>query len=370
MIQKATQPQDILILAKDNLAELNHIHVNAVFNRLGKMAKSRDFSPQRLATDETFQELLRLVRDFSKSGNYEAQNVSNITHGIAKLHEAGRLDGLDGGVDEVLAALEREAGRVAPDMDPQAVANTVWGYAKLGRMPGEDTWAALEGAAGRVAPDMDPQNVANTVWGYATFSILNGIQFPTSFAPMWDRACGLNSGSFTRSDESLLMLFHTHLMIESLDFCQFVKVAHPEWLKEARDAWMRQTENDTTISRAHRDLAKVFDELGVTHEVERLTDDGYFSMDIYLPEHDVCVEFDGPTHYYNTDDEDLSNTSALPRDISMMRRTTKTELRDFFLAKRCSKVVVVPWFEFAQVKTSLRRQYVREKLLDAGLECP
>ena len=23
-------------------------------------------------------------------------------------------------------------------------------------------------------------------------------------------------------------------------------------------------------------------------------------MDIYLPEHDVAVEFDGPTHYYTT----------------------------------------------------------------------
>ena len=165
IIQSATHPQDILIFAKDNLSELNHIHVNAVFNRLGKMANSRDFSPQRLTTDLCFQELLGLTRNILKSGKYEARIISNITHGIAKLHGAGRLGGLDGDVDEVLTALEGAAGRVAPDMNPQEVSNTVWGYATLGRMPGEDTWAALEGAAGRVAPDMKPQNVANTVWG-------------------------------------------------------------------------------------------------------------------------------------------------------------------------------------------------------------
>ena len=113
---------------------------------------------------------------------------------------------------------------------------------------------------------------------------------------------------------------------------------------------------------------RVFDELGVTHEIERVTDDGYFSMDIYLPEHDMCVEFDGPTHYYNDiNDEDLSASS--PRYISARRRTAKTELRDLLLAKRCAKVVAVPWFEFYKVKNSpeKRRLYVRQKLLAAGV---
>jgi hypothetical protein len=62
--------------------------------------------------------------------------------------------------------------------------------------------------------------------------------------------------------------------------------------------------------------------------------DGYFSvMDIYLPEHDVAVEFDGPTHYTTT------SGASSSRDASTTR-TAKTELRDVFLAKQRAKVVM------------------------------
>ena len=47
---------------------------------------------------------------------------------------------------------------------------------------------------------------------------------------------------------------------------------------DARDAWMKH--GDNKVSRSHLELAKMFDELGVRYEVERVTDDGYFSMDI------------------------------------------------------------------------------------------
>ena len=142
-------------------------------------------------------------------------------------------------------------------------------------------------------------------------------------------------------------------------------MAHPTWLTtEARDAWMRNVREDVVINSSHRRLAKVIGELGFKHEVERVTDDGYFSMDVYLPEHDVCVEFDGPSHFYKIDNERDTSPS---RDASMTR-TAKTELRDLFLAKQCAKLVTVPWFEFDRVKNSpeKRRMYVKKKLADAG----
>jgi hypothetical protein len=145
------------------------------------MAKRRDSSPRHLTTDGAFQELLRLARDFAENRKFAPQHVANTTHGIAKLHEAGRLGGLEGSVDDVLAVLEIDAVRVAPEMKPQEVANTVWGYAiysdkrqalnkqlMLGRMPGDEAWAALEAAAGRVARDMNSQDASNTVLAYAT----------------------------------------------------------------------------------------------------------------------------------------------------------------------------------------------------------
>jgi hypothetical protein len=266
-------------------------------------------------------------------------------------------------VVETWAALETAAVRVAPDMNPLDVANTLFSYAKLKRMPGDETWAALETAAGRVARDMNSQNLATTVFAYATLSILRDVAHPSFYAALWELVCGLEARDF--SDESLCMLFHVSLMHQSAG--RSVTVVQPAWLMvEARDAWMRNVEDDVTVSRSQRELARVFDELGVRHEVERRTDDGYFSMDIYLPDHDVAVEFDGWTHYYNT-----SESSSTSRGASTTMRTAKTELRDFFLTKQCAKVVTVPWFEFAAVKNSpeRRRLYVKEKLAkEAGVE--
>jgi hypothetical protein len=474
-ITKAESVKDILSVFRDNIRDLNHIHVSAAFNMLGKMAKSRDHSPRHLTTDGAFQELLRLARDFAENRKFDPQHVANTTHGIAKLHEAGRLGG---SVDDTLAALEIDAvrvapkmkpqelantayaysvlgrmpgeetwtaleaaaGRVAPEMVAQAVANTVWGYATLGkapgdetwaaleaaagrvargvkpqelanlvwayakldRMPGKETWAALEAAAGRVARDMNeqdvantvlayatlgrmpgaetraaletaagrvaaemkPQELANTVWAYTALSTLRGVEPPSCDAAVWDRVCGLEARDF--SDESLYMLFHAHLMHTSSDTSRSVKVVHPAWLTvEARDAWKQQVQDDNTTSRSQGELARALGELGVKHQEERVTDDGYFSMDIYLPEYDVAVEFDGPSHYYHN----ITDSSSTSRDASMTK-TAKTELRDLLLAKQCAKVVTVPYFEFDRVLNSpeKRRLYVKEKLAkEAGV---
>ena len=94
-------------------------------------------------------------------------------------------------------------------------------------------------------------------------------------------------------------------------------------------------------------------------------DDGYFSMDIYLPDFDVAVEFDGPTHYYHNS----TDTSSSSRDASMTK-TAKTELRDLLLAKQCAKVVTVPWFEWRRLGTpEKKRLYVKAKLAkEAGVK--
>jgi hypothetical protein len=420
---------------------LDHIHVSTAFNRLGKMGSRRDLSPRHLTADKEFQELLRLVRSFSEKQQFDPQHVANTTHGIAKLHEAGRLDAADGSVDDALAALETDTTRVAPTMKPQEVSNTVWAYVALRRMPDDKTWAALETAARRVAQEMNPQNVANVMWAYsklermpddttwaaletaagrvaremnpldvahvmwayarlgrvpndktwaalntaagrvardmnsqnlanalwasATLFILRDVDHPPCYAAMWDLVCGLKASDM--NGEELRMLFHVHLMHRFSSSSGSVKLAYPAWLMvDARDAWMRDVRDDTTTSQSQQDLASVLDQLGIRHEVERVTDDGYFSMDIYLPDYDVAVEFDGPTHYYHS-----SRASSSSQDAPKMLRTAKTELRDYLLAKQCAKVVTVPWFEWRDTGSSpeKRRAYVREKLAgEAGVE--
>jgi hypothetical protein len=317
------------------------------------------------------------------------QNVANTMGAFSKLERTPD--------DKTWAALETAAGRVAPEMNPQNVTNVMWAYAKLERMPDDKTWATLETAAGRVAPEMNPQNVANVMlayatlgrvpngmtrtalntaagrvardmnsqgltmvlWASATLFTLRDVEHPPCYAAVWDTVCGLKTSDF--SDESLCMLFHVHLMHHFSSSSGSVKVAYPAWLMvDARDAWMRDVRDDTTVSRSHLSLASVIGELGIRHEVERVTGDGCFSMDIYLPEDDVAVEFDGPSHYYH------SSASSSSRDPSSMLRTAKTELRDWLLAKQCAKVVTVPWFEWGDVRSApeKRRAYVREKLVE------
>jgi hypothetical protein len=258
--------------------------------------------------------------------------------------------------DKTWAALETAAGRVAREMNPQDVANVMLAYASLGRVPDDKTWAALESAAGRVARDMNSQDLTTALWASATIFTLRDVEHPACYAAMWDLVCGLKVTDF--SGEELHMLFHVHLMHHLSSSSGSVEVAYPAWLMvEARDAWMRNVRDGITVSRSHRALASVIGELGIRHELERVTGDGCFSMDIYLPEYDVAVEFDGPSHYYH------SSASSSSRDASKMLRTAKTELRDWLLAKQCAKVVTVPYFAFDECNTpEKRRAYVREKL--------
>jgi hypothetical protein len=95
--------------------------------------------------------------------------------------------------------------------------------------------------------------------------------------------------------------------------------------------------------------------------VEHLTEDGYFSIDIALPDQRIALEFDGPTHFMS----DGTNT-----------QTMKTKLRDLLLQKRGWRVVSVPYFEWDRHTTeakenglelgSHRRTYVEEKLAGVG----
>jgi hypothetical protein len=284
------------------------------------------------------------------------QNVANTMWAFSKLERMPD--------DKTWAALETAAGRVAREMNSQNVTNVMWAYATLGRVPNDKTWAALDTAAGRVALDMHSQDLANALWASETLFTLRDVERPSSYAAMWDLVCCLQASDF--SDESLHMLFHVHLMHHFSSSGGSVKVAYPAWLMvDARDAWMRNVRDGTTVSSSHQALASTIGELSIRHEVERMTGDGYFSMDIYLPEYDVAVEFDGPSHYYH------SSASSSLRDASKMLRTAKTELRDCLLAKQCAKVVTVPWFEWRDTGSTpeRRRAYVREKLAkEAGVK--
>ena len=107
MLTDATRAQEILSIVKGNLDKLNDVNVSTAFSRLGRMA--RDLSPGDLTGDEAFRGLLRRARDFALDGRFQARNLANVFHGIAKLCAARRLDVTDGTVEETWAALDGAA---------------------------------------------------------------------------------------------------------------------------------------------------------------------------------------------------------------------------------------------------------------------
>ena len=68
------------------------------------------------------------------------------------------------------------AVRVAPEMNAQAVANTLWAYATLDCSPEEKALIALGAAAVRVAPEINAQAVANTLRAYAALFAVFGVR--------------------------------------------------------------------------------------------------------------------------------------------------------------------------------------------------
>jgi len=132
---------------------------------------------------------------------------------------------------------------------------------------------------------------------------------------------------------------------------------------------MRQAREEVKMVRSHREIASILGELGIPHEVERLTDDGYFSVDVYLPGGDIALELDGPTHFIAHAGE-----GGAPGDTPRTTRTPRTEIRDMFLARRHRVVLCVPWFEYAELaelnSSTQRNEYVVAKLRAAGVSIP
>jgi hypothetical protein len=256
------------------------------------------------------------------------------------------------------------------DMKPQETANVAWSYATLGLMPGAEARAALEAAVVRVGPAMTAQAVSTKIWSVLSLAATRAVPLPACYPSLWQAAFGFEERSFNRVEIS--MLFHAHLIhTELVGGVPRGEVTFPPWIMhQAREAWMYSARDDVTVSRSVKEIASILGDLGIRNEVERLTDDSYFSVDVYLPDDDVALEFDGPSHFIQICD---GGEGAAPGGVgdasrASTRKTMRTELRDMFLARRHLVVLPVPYFEFAELKgRTVKTEYVAEKLRAAGV---
>jgi hypothetical protein len=290
------------------------------------------------------------------------------------------------------AVLERAVVAVAPVADAASVAHVVYAYARLGVVPGDDATRALDDAAGRTAGSMSARNVANALWSFLALAATRGAPLPRCYGALWRAAGELDTRAMT--DVNWCNFFHAYLIHAELigvsathagkkgvhqvdvvldrpDAAALVDGARhfPPWLAvEAEEAWTRNAFEEVEVSSGHREVAEALTRLGIGHEMECLTDDEYFSLDLYVPEHDCAIEVDGPTHFV---DEIVALPGEGGDDVvgRVTRRTTATELRDMFLRKRHGRVVTMPWFELDECASREERAaYVAGKLRAAGME--
>ena len=241
-------------------------------------------------------------------------------------------------------ALEGAAVRVAPSMKPQDVANIIWVLATLGWQPGEGPMRdALEGAAVRVAPSMNAQDVANALWALATL----GWQANAEMAAVCQQLIeGLvqDCGRSQLSTSHLSQLLQAHLASQYLGLG--VVTLPTSILQVAVNARMEKVRN-VTVSNSQREVGESLRRLGIPHELEYITADGLFSIDLAVVDRLIAVEFDGPSHFTTNTLEPLGHT----------------RLRDRLLSAMGWHVVSIPFFEWDGLhRTDERDAYVERRV--------
>ena len=190
-------------------------------------------------------------------------------------------------------------------------------------------WCALEAAAVRVAPSMNAQDVANTVWALATLGWQAKAELSSCFQ-MHVEALFCYPCVVQPSAKVLSQLLQAHL---ASHFLRLGLLTLPFPSLQVALAAYREEAREVTVSRGQREVGESLRRLGVSHELEYITADGLFSIDLAIVDRRIAVEFDGPSHFH-TD-------SLEPRG--------HTRLRDRLLSAMGWHVVSIPFFEWARL---------------------
>ena len=96
----------------------------------------------------------------------------------------------------------------------------------------------------------------------------------------------------------------------------------------------REEARKVTISNGQREVGESLRRLGIPHELEYITADGLFSIDLAIIDRHVALEFDGPSHFATNTLEPLGHT----------------RLRDRLLSAMGWHVVSIPFFEWDRLQ--------------------
>jgi hypothetical protein len=271
-----------------------------------------------------------------------SQSLSNILWSLANLSYIPD--------DDVLQSITtRSLGEVRNDgYTEQGLSNTVWSWATLGINPGPEVMHEFSNACAKRLPGFTSQGLSNTLWA---FSVLEHWPEPYVVDMFRERMTEIDN-KFTYKIDL------TQFFIATLTFERFSTFGsfftNPSTRERAERAWKELSCSKVVISSMHREVSESLNEMGVPHQLEFVTEDGLFSLDIVLKNRKVAIEVDGPSHFARN---------------KPMRRLGSDALRRRHLESCGWTVINVVWYEWAeQSKLNRRTGYLANVLYSqAGL---
>jgi hypothetical protein len=192
---------------------------------------------------------------------------------------------------------------------------------------------------------MKPQEVANTIWGLTTLGWQAGSEFGAVFQGLVD-AFAHERGLVQLSTADLSQLLQAHLASQ---FLGLGLITLPSSMLEEAVRTYREQARKVTVSNGQREVGESLRRLGISHELEYITADGLFSIDLAIVDRRIAVEFrvDGPSHFTTNTLEPLGHT----------------RLRDRLLSAMGWCVVSIPFYEWDRLhQTEQRDAYVKHRV--------
>lgn len=298
------------------------------------------------------------IKHFKSDPDLQTQSLANILWSLATLRFVPGDEFLQAFRERALIEL-REDERFSD----QGLCNTIWAYGQLGVNPGTELMSEIASQLGARVTNFPTQGVTNSILAFATLGF-----WPDEWVVDNYRAKIVEMYySTTISDIDLTQFFQANYLFEKCSPYGPL-VTDPQMIEDMLSAWKRGS-SKVVISQFHREVSDTLTNMGVPHEIEYITEDGLFSLDIALKGKKLAIEVDGPSHF--------------ARNIQNRRMSGKRpdgtgtyNIRYHYLDTNGWTTVFIPWYDWKQVcdeesatRTTGRRAAFLAKTLydDAGL---
>ena len=284
--------------------------------------------------------MLEIAREHIKNDEQlQTQSLSNIMWSLANLSYIPTDDFL---VDLHARSLKEIRAKA---FSSQGLSNMLWAWATLGINPGTEILHEFSEQCGHQINSFVSQGVSNSLWAFCVLEY-----WPEKWVVDAYRA------KLLEIEKTLIhRIDYTQIFQANMTFDRFTSfeplITTPTMLETAKQAW-RALNCKVTISNMHREVSESLNEMGIPHELEYITDDGLFSLDIALKGRKLCIEVDGPSHF--------------SRNIPTQRMGPDVLRRRFLEADGWAMVNVLWWEWSEQVKTNRRTAYLAKLLYDQG----